>query len=166
MVRKGSADEYSDFIVNRERVLNALLWLKAHNKFYENIEINQVNLEMLPQHGSIVDMLQSVEPVHQDDEGEVALERHRPKQEEPVAVTEPLVTNSGVPVINRPSQSALINQHLANDVVEPVPWPNTENVPINEFREEGYIARAFPALFPTGRADFRSPRTETISPTL
>ena len=31
--------------VNRRKVLNALLWLKKHNKFYANIQIKEENLD-------------------------------------------------------------------------------------------------------------------------
>ena len=45
-----------------------------------------------------------------------------------------------------------INGATAN---EPVRWPTQDENPINEYTTEGYIAMAFPTLFPTGCADFR-----------
>ena len=33
-------------------------------------------------------------------------------------------------------------------------WPEANPVPVNEFRTEGYIAMAFPHLFPRGKASF------------
>jgi hypothetical protein len=38
---------------------------------------------------------------------------------------------------------------------DPVRWPTQGETPINEYTTEGYIAMAFPTLFPYGRADFR-----------
>jgi hypothetical protein len=38
---------------------------------------------------------------------------------------------------------------------EPIRWPTQDENPINEYTAEGYIAMAFPTLFPYGRADFR-----------
>ncbi|CAG8771225.1 6187_t:CDS:2, partial [Rhizophagus irregularis] len=35
-------------------------------------------------------------------------------------------------------------------------WPEIEGVPINEFHTPGYMVRAFPTLYPYGRADLRS----------
>ena len=43
-------------------------------------------------------------------------------------------------------------------------WPIIGESPINEFTSEGYIAKAFPILFPTGDADLRSPRIHDVTP--
>lgn len=42
-------------------------------------------------------------------------------------------------------------------------WPLIESEPISEFVTEGYIAMAFPTLFPTGDADYRAPRLKTVT---
>jgi len=49
-------------------------------------------------------------------------------------------------------------------VPEPVMWPTQDPQPINEYNTEGYMAMAFPSLFPTGCADFRdrSRRTDDL----
>lgn len=58
----------------------------------------------------------------------------------------------------------LIDNALLNDSPEWT-WPQIGCSPINEFTTEGYIARAFPTLFPTGIADLRSPRpTKKVKP--
>lgn len=44
-----------------------------------------------------------------------------------------------------------------------VPWPDVTNTPINEFKTEGYISCVFPALFPSGAADFTQPRLHTVT---
>lgn len=41
------------------------------------------------------------------------------------------------------------------DATDPLRWPTQGETPINEYNTEGYIAMAFPTLFPYGRADFR-----------
>jgi hypothetical protein len=38
---------------------------------------------------------------------------------------------------------------------ESIRWPTQNPEPVNEYTTEGYMAMAFPTLFPTGRADFR-----------
>lgn len=43
-------------------------------------------------------------------------------------------------------------------------WPNIDVCPINEFQTPGYIARAFPTLYPTGAADLRSKHSADIRP--
>ena len=42
-------------------------------------------------------------------------------------------------------------------------WPRLGDSPLNEFHSEGYITRAFPALFPTGAADFTAPRVRRVT---
>ncbi|CAG8751467.1 35874_t:CDS:2 [Gigaspora margarita] len=37
----------------------------------------------------------------------------------------------------------------------PINWPTIKNNSVNEFEEVGYITKAFPILFPKGRADLR-----------
>ena len=36
---------------------------------------------------------------------------------------------------------------------DPIRWPTQDTNPINEYMTEGYIAMAFPTLFPCGKAD-------------
>ena len=43
-------------------------------------------------------------------------------------------------------------------------WPEIEGIPINEFQTPGYMARAFPTLYPYGKGDLRSQRTWDILP--
>ena len=44
-----------------------------------------------------------------------------------------------------------------------VSWPPNSATPINEFNTECYISCAFPALFPTGAADFVAPRPLAVT---
>ena len=54
LVRKeGSDSTHCDFRVRKLVILRALKWLKQHNKFYRNIEINQDALDQLPDRGVI-----------------------------------------------------------------------------------------------------------------
>jgi len=45
--------------------------------------------------------------------------------------------------------------HNNANTLSPVPWPTVGERPVNEFTTEGYIAMAFPTLFPKGAADLR-----------
>ena len=45
----------------------------------------------------------------------------------------------------------------------PLSWPQITDTPINEFTTEGYMTCAFPVLFPTGAADFSTPRPRTVT---
>ena len=46
----------------------------------------------------------------------------------------------------------------------PIMWPNIDNNPVNEFQTPGYIACAFPTLYPTGDGDLRSMHVRDIKP--
>jgi hypothetical protein len=46
----------------------------------------------------------------------------------------------------------------------PIAWPQINSSPINEFQTPGYIACAFPTLYPTGCADLRAERIWDIKP--
>ena len=60
MRKEGSDNTHCDFRVRKLVVLRALQRLKQHNKFYQNIEINQNALDQLPEDGSL-SSLQEVE---------------------------------------------------------------------------------------------------------
>ena len=54
------------------------------------------------------------------------------------------------------------NQQQVLDSFVSVPYPETSNVPINEFQDVGYIARAFPTLFPKGIGDLNESRLHKL----
>ena len=67
IVRKeGSQNSHKDFRVRRSVVENALRWLKDHNKYYRNIDIDLAALSQLPDDGALtgqcgVEMLDDAE---------------------------------------------------------------------------------------------------------
>ena len=70
MRKEGSDNTHCDFGVWKLVVLRALKWLKQHNKFYRNIEINQDALDQLPEDGS----LSSLREVEMDADDELELQ--------------------------------------------------------------------------------------------
>ncbi|PKY46625.1 hypothetical protein RhiirA4_409171 [Rhizophagus irregularis] len=48
-----NGSNFRDFHVRREKVMQALRWLKANNKFYRDIEIDSDVLQTLPENDSI-----------------------------------------------------------------------------------------------------------------
>ena len=59
-------------------------------------------------------------------------------------------------LIERLLRQYIVEQDDANnELPSPVRWPTQDPEPINEYTTEGYMAMAFPTLFPTGAADFR-----------
>ena len=158
LVRKeGSDNTHCDFRVRKLVVLRALKWLKQHNKFYRNIEINQDALDQLPEDGS----LSSLREVEMDADDELELQ----------TTDDPNIQDSAsfVPVVVRKMteeesiRKSVQDRQSAAPKLTTVSWPQVGDSPISEFTTEGYISCAFPTLLPTGEAEFLSPRQNTVT---
>lgn len=159
VVRRGTVENHSDFNVDRERVLLALRWLKAHNPAYHDITIDDELLMSLPVNGNIMQDLQTVL-------GEEIPQALAAKVSEDLQDSNPDLLQSDVPLAGDIGQAEQIEHQLQyGSKHNPLQWPVTGTNPINEYNTEYYIVRAFPSLFPWGRADLRSPRAETVTPT-
>ncbi|KAK3909608.1 ATP-dependent DNA helicase pfh1 [Frankliniella fusca] len=140
-----------DFHVRAGVIRKALLWLKEHNIYYNDIEISEDNLNRLPEDGNVFDSIQltfnadTIEDEDEEVEEEVVGERNYSRIQE-----------TCVPMIGRPTTKAQAEVVLG--------WPEISPDCINEFKTPGYVAMAFPTLFPTGQADLRNPREFSISP--
>src|SRR6266496_3847708 len=63
VVRQQSANEptaFRNFVVRREKVASALLWLKRNNRYYKDIIIDDEILQSLPANGSIIHQLPQI----------------------------------------------------------------------------------------------------------
>lgn len=123
------------FKVLSVRLRAALLWLKANNRYYADIEIDEVVLSEIESiNGEIGSLLPQID---------LDIE------------TEPdnLIHESAVYSRLNKRQNQLIQDNI-NGIVQ-VEQPTLSTVPINEYTTAGYIAMAFPKLFPTGSADLR-----------
>ena len=58
ITRRGANDTEANFRVRRVKVLDALLWLKANNRFYQDIGIDFDNISALPLDGVPTEILQ------------------------------------------------------------------------------------------------------------
>ncbi|CAG8831462.1 3838_t:CDS:1, partial [Gigaspora rosea] len=104
------------------------------------ITIDNENLQLLPEDGFINDQLQVNQLI--DDEFNEENEENE----------ENVITHTFIPYLPSDNREEIainntINRLLANNTIE---WPRIDNNPINEFQTSGYIARAFPTLYPTG----------------
>ena len=83
-------------------------------------------------------------------------------QEQPHPRQRPPVPQTFIPVnLPAPAERQAIDQAVRNNNF--INWPQRINEPINEFHEAGYIAKAFPALFPTGAADYNCGRRVRVT---
>lgn len=151
IVRRQSENSTSfrDFTVRRAKVACALSWLKANNRYYSDIIIDNEALQSLPSNGSIDDQLQTISE-HFDDDNE-----------------EEVIARTFVPSLPSAQREEEAISNTLNRIQKEngaIIWPHIGNNPINEFQTQGYIARAFPTLYPTGIADFRTERARNIKP--
>lgn len=148
-----SGSTYRDFNVRHVKVAQALMWLKANNQYYTNIIVDNEVLQLLTENGPIDSYLQQI----QSTEGQHLSDNETLNDDE--NETEDILIRNFVP-ITPPSQSE--NTAISNTLermqnkATPIPWPNIDSNPVNEFRTSGYIVRAFPTLYPTGNADLRA----------
>ena len=160
--KQGRGDSSKDFRVRRYKIQAALTWLKCNNPAFQDIQISQERLQMLPMDGELTDM-DSVEfpanATHINDDGPA------PQQTDPGEVSG--FSHSSVLM---PDQSIGIREEiekLLNEVLEnpgevtvnnrgtaTIPWPTRGNVPLSEFSTKNFFTLAFPCLFPYGLGDF------------
>ena len=133
----------AQFRVRAQKVLNALLKLKEINIYYKSITISHENLSQLPEDGNCIDLIQSV------DADEVEIDDSHDN--------DCILDQTNVFSVCNIDNDSFINRELNLD------YPTTEKEPINEFTSEGYIACAFPTLFPTGNGDYLQPRKKSLT---
>lgn len=127
------------FEVRSHKLYAALVWLKEHNMYYKDIEIDLEVLNELLEINNVALLLPSAEMDIDED------------------VTQDHVEESFVPLLENINQEKIIKEELRLD------YPSLSSEPINEFTSEGYIARAFPTLFPTGKGDYLQPRMTNLT---
>ena len=157
IVRRNSANgvAFRDFTVRHTKVTRALYWLKENNRYYTDIVIDKEVLHSLPENRAIDDILPQLDDIeghdfNGDDDG-----------------LEDSVDRNFVPIpLPSPNEESAIDDTLTRMQagVNPVLWPTIDVTPVNEFQTPGYIACAFPTLYPTGNADLRSGRSREIKP--
>ncbi|KAE8745030.1 hypothetical protein FOCC_FOCC008342 [Frankliniella occidentalis] len=148
-----------DFHVRAGRVRRALLWLKYNNVYYENVEISEENLNLLPEDGNVMDIV--------TDESEVDANLENLNSDDNPEEPEEILSQSFVPLeLTRNQDNHIVNLLNGKDatISEGVlDWPTIGKEPLSEFNTVGYIAQAFPTLFPTGCADLRDPRNHKVN---
>lgn len=180
--RKGADNTHKDFVVRRDRVLEALLWLKEHNRFYTDIQIDYDVLQQLPVHDVPSEILEIHDECDSDEEDNEQTERfedgsttgrhtqstdcvnpHVSKQCEQGAAE--LQHNHGshsfLPAESRQQQEEQLIRAAINGT-DPLDWPQIDGQPINEFQTPGLASMAFPTLFPYGAGDPTNPARHRV----
>ena len=157
IVRRQSSNNlegFRDFTVRHSKVGQALSWLKANNRYYSDVVIDNEVLQTLPENDSIVDQLRQIRNQSSEDSNDNEIEEER-------------ITQTFVP-LNPPSSREKVAINNAFDRIQtenlPVLWPEIDGNPINEFQTAGYIVMAFLTLYPTGDADLRAEQVKEVKP--
>ncbi|CAG8650526.1 20724_t:CDS:2 [Cetraspora pellucida] len=156
---------FKDFTVCQAKVEKALYWLKTNNRYYKNIIIDDIVLHSLPDDGPVDDQLlqlQNENKIQVKDNEFLNIEYDHLNND-----TGNVFTRNFVPTPT-PSYSkelaisdTLIQMQIETD---PIMWPKIDEYPINKFSTPGYIACAFPTLYPTGDADLRTEHVKDVKP--
>ena len=138
-------------------------WLIT-NRYYRanHVQINQCALSQLPEDGN----LSSVVSVAAD----IPTSEHQdPAQEDDpynAHLARSFVPVAGCSLTEQETIRQSVNQcqsGCATSTPSILMWPTVGGTPINEFTTEGYFSCAFPALFPTGAADFLGQRQNKVT---
>jgi len=160
-VRFEGSDGYKDLNVQRDRVLKALLWLKANNPFYTDIKISEENIQLLPEDGNVYKDTNGYEVSEYEDIIPTDIEGVHYLSNTDIDDSDiEGIDFKQIPDITGISQKDKIGHSLGANFFL---WPTIGVTPINEFSSPGYITMAFPHLFPYGLADYSNRENNNIS---
>lgn len=169
--RKGKNDTSKEFNVRRQKVSDALFWLKANNPAYFGITIDQDRLNQLPIDSELQDINTmeyegapqtnndkgpAPEQLDNDQEGETYSGVLLPDQ----TINEQENLNNMLKEIVRDTDTEIQINKKGQVVIE---WPVRGDEPIPEFTTTYFFTMAFPALFPYSLGDFHINRPRTCS---
>lgn len=158
-------------IVRRERVHTALLWLKAHNPLYSNVEIDLQALsafpddDILPVHVETVNSTQELDILtsrydlgadsRQGNFANQDLTEHADKTSSDNIVFDSIVVTDvdGDATANQMRAAAM--RHLKSKSGAYLQIPHSET-PVNEFHHPELFPMTYPTLFPYGTGGFES----------
>ena len=149
----------TDFRVRKRHVLVWLHYLQAHHPDYRYITISYARLESLPEDGDVSDAFPTIiDPTNQPPDPVDDITDRLP----------PVNTQSMVPNLHVTTTEAdLIRDKLTGRPPYPnhgIPAPSIRMTPLDEASgNERIFTMAFPTLYPTGRADFNSPRLRSVT---
>ena len=136
------------YVVRREMVYKALLWLQQHNPFYADISLSTANLEALPLNGVPTEFIvaSNLDTACEPEQGP-ADALHRPTDSAPPALAAALLDVEGEDVSPLQRwQQALPRGQTADDLQVVLPHGNS---PLSS-SDPGFWTVCFPHLFPYG----------------
>ena len=150
VVKKLQGDTHRDFRVRRTVVEEAINWLIQNNIYYQRnyVSLNQHALAQLPEDGNFPNLRCSLHLVLNPSEANL---------------TQSFVPSAAHLATEQETVCQSIQDRQTGATTSTLMWPTIGGRPINEFEIEGYMSMAFPALFPTGAADFLGRRCSQVT---
>ncbi|KAK3932375.1 ATP-dependent DNA helicase [Frankliniella fusca] len=159
-IRCKNSGGYRDFYIRKNKVLNALIWLKDNNPFYEDISISYDRVNSLPIDDSVYSVVRGYDEEDDGDSTELKdgeFSCYIDDDEEKLDNVDP-ISYKNIPDLSYVSQKDQLN--VDGNVLL---WPSIGKVPINEFSSPGYITMSFPHLFCYGTCDYSNLKKNKIS---
>ena len=147
--REGVDNTKINLHARQKKVLHALQWLQANNKYYADIEIDYEIISTLPVYGVPNDLLH----VQDNSDDDVAFANEGLQMEDLPFNDDSLhPSTSFLPQTEHTlSEEDAIRSTISGN--DPLEWPPIEQNATNEFRTNGLASMAFPTLFPYGKGD-------------
>ena len=151
---KGRDNTFRDVTVRKQNVHNALLWLITNNPHYSQLTINEDALNSLSENGVPPDLMtvETDDDIVSDDNCSPDAGPPTGYPSEDIVYNDSTEMSSFLPVGEQQQQEIeAVRSQLSEN--ESMPWPSTENEPLNEYQISHLATMAFPTLFPDGKGD-------------
>ena len=158
--------QHQKFLIRRDKVLGALLWLKENHEGYKKIKIVKENLNWMGNssekylNAESVSFLEQVEnnidtKKEFDHSESVSSEQTCESISKPIEILgmksiQPTKTRTVDEKIRKTLEKTM---KYHEDEVSPLMFPRVDDEPINEFQTNRIFADAYPWLFPSGKGD-------------
>ena len=151
------------FKVRKQRILEALLWLKEHNPHYARINIDHAALDQYPE-DDVIDVPSYTLPEAANvtpDEGPADTDDNEHTFADTMRLNDTRARMPETDMIVEHIRTALQPPDQGTTAEDPLPWP--EQGPPTGERAPGFWSKAFPHLFCHGQAGYNDPHPYTVS---
>ena len=132
--RHGADDTHRDFTVRRQKVLEAVWWLKTNNPYFKSIEIDREANQIFPENG----IPEELRYVLDENDVSVHVENEGPPEEPAMSANGSLEdeSTSFIPMRQRQRKEEAAIQDAVNET-DPLDRPSTEGNIVNNLKQMG-----------------------------
>lgn len=145
------------FLINKQKVILALNWLKQNNEIYKNIIIDETKISSIDNNtvpNIIYDNIQLVEENDNDEEKDKDI---NDLDNEIFFDTSGFINNNFDLIKNDFTKMNKLIQIIRNETIDKIIIPHNIE-PINEFNNPNLLLGLYPTLFPYGVGGFDDPK--------